>query len=62
MTKIWKFVAILAIVLVALGAVLIVAGLVTGASLERMAGSIFGGIDEMKMLFDLFISELKKIF
>ena len=62
MSKIWKVVAILALVLVVLGAVLIVAGLVTGASLERMAGSIFGGVDEAKALFDLLIRELRSIF
>ena len=62
MSKIWKVVAILAIVLLVLGAVLIVAGLVTGASLERMASSVFGGVEEAKALFDLFISELRSIF
>ncbi len=52
MSKVWKVVGIIMLVLVIAGIVVGGIGLLTGASLDRMVENIFGGWDVVNMVID----------
>ncbi len=52
MSKVWKVVGIIMLVLVIAGIVIGGIGLLTGASLDRMVENIFGGWDVVNMVID----------
>lgn len=52
MSKVWKAVGIIMLVLVVAGVVSGGIGLLTGASLDRMVENIFGGWDVVNMVID----------
>ena len=51
MNKIWRVISCIAAALIAVGVVLIGAGLLTGASLHRIAELVFGGETELEDWF-----------
>ena len=52
MSKVWKIVGIIMLVLVVAGIVAGGIGLLTGASLDRMVENVFGGWDAVNMVID----------
>ena len=52
MSKVWKIVGIIMLVLVVAGIVAGGIGLLTGASLDRMVENVFGGWDVVNMVID----------
>lgn len=52
MSKVWKIVGIIMLVLVVAGIVAGGIGLITGASLDRMVENVFGGWDAVNMIID----------
>ena len=51
MNRIWRVVSCIAAALIAVGVVLLGAGLLTGASLHRIAALVFGGQTELEAWF-----------
>lgn len=56
MSKVWKAVGIIMLVLVVAGVVSGGIGLLTGASLDRMVENIFGGWDTINMVIESLMS------
>ncbi len=56
MSKVWKAVGIIMLVLVVAGVVSGGIGLLTGASLDRMVENIFGGWDTVNMVIESLMS------
>ncbi|MCC8047964.1 MAG: hypothetical protein LIO52_02550 [Oscillospiraceae bacterium] len=62
MRRTWSIILIIAAVLAVGGAICIGVGFMTGASTERMIESVFGGREEMELMFQLLSQELGEIF
>ncbi|MGN1002119.1 MAG: hypothetical protein ACI4PC_05060 [Oscillospiraceae bacterium] len=62
MSKIWKVVGLIALVLVVIGAVLAAVGFLTGASTDRMIELIFGGRETFELILQVLKDELASIF
>ncbi|MCD8016677.1 MAG: hypothetical protein LUE97_02510 [Oscillospiraceae bacterium] len=62
MRRTWGIILIIAAVLAVGGIICIGVGLMTGASTERMIESVFGGREEMELMFQLLSQELGEIF
>lgn len=56
MSKIWKVVGIIILVLVVAGIVAGGIGLLTGASLDRMVENVFGGWEAVEMIVNSLLS------
>lgn len=56
MSKIWKVVGIIILVLVVAGLVAGGIGLLTGASLDRMVENVFGGWEAVEMIVNSLLS------
>lgn len=62
MSHIWRFVFITTAVMVSLGVVGVVAGLLTGASIERMIEIFFGSRETFELTIRLLQEELTGLF
>lgn len=61
MSKAWRVVGIIILVLVVAGVVAGGIGLLTGSSLDRMVENVFGGWDSLKLILDVMGQELAVI-
>lgn len=62
MSKIWKVVTVIAIVLAVLGMVLAAIGLFTGGSVDRMIEVLFGGRDTLDLMISIIKNEINNAF
>lgn len=62
MSKVWKSVGIAALVLAVVGVVLAAAGLITGASTDRMIELVFGSREAFEMILQVLKEELASLF
>lgn len=62
MSHIWRLVFITTLVMVSFGAVCAVAGLLTGASIERMIEVFFGSRETFELTIQLLRDELTGLF
>ena len=61
MSKAWRVVMILILVLFVAGIVCGGIGLLTGASLDRMVENVFGGWEALEAMLDVLLGELNEV-
>ncbi len=57
MSKAWRVIGIIVLVLVVAGIVAGAIGLLTGASLDRMVENVFGGWESLELIIDVLLQE-----
>ena len=61
MSKAWKIVATVVLVLAVAGIIAGGIGMLTGASFDRMVENIFGGYEALEMVLDVLLREVQAV-